>query len=294
MYLSIYFRKLNFEKKALKNNHMKRILVPTDFSKQSEVALKVAGFIAANSDIEIYILHSIEMPVNFSSVSTGTVPESIFHIKLAENKFEELLEKPYLEDLEVHEAIGHAEVYLDINEVVKERDIDLIIIGSHGISGFKEMFVGTNTEKVVSSSNVPVMVIKNEHESFNINNFVFLIDFSEDGIVPYKKALKFSKQVGVELKLLYVNTPSDFKSTDYINHKKDNFVNEFGLENHTFYIYNDSSIENGALNFAKENRVDLIGLGTHGRKGFFSFFNSSNISEGIVNHANMPVISFRY
>ena len=55
-------------------------------------------------------------------------------------------------------------------------------MGSHGISGFKEMFIGSNTEKVVRTANVPVLVIKNEHENFDINNFVFATDFSENSI----------------------------------------------------------------------------------------------------------------
>ena len=272
---------------------MKRILVPTDFSKQAEMALKVAAFIATKNDSEIYILHSIEMPMYLSSVSKGTVPESIFHIKIAENKFDELLEKSYIEDLEVHEAIGHGEVHLDINEAVEAKNVDLIVIASHGVSGFKEMFIGSNTEKVVSSSNVPVLVIKNDHQSFDINNFIYLSDFSDECKIPFKKAQKFAKEVGVSINLLYVNTPSHFKTTSEINQKLKNFVMSMGIENYTFHIYNDTSVENGALNFARETNADLIGLGTHGRKGLLSFFNS-NTGEDIVNHANLPVITFRY
>jgi len=272
---------------------MKRILVPTDFSKEAEMALKVAAFIATKNDSEIFILHSIEMPMYLSSVSKGAVPESIFHIKLAENKFEELLEKPYIDDIEVHEAIGHGEVHMDINEAVDKKNIDLIVIASHGVSGFKEMFIGSNTEKVVSSSNVPVLVIKNEHQSFDINNFVYLSDLSEDCIIPFKKAQKFAKDAGVSINLLYVNTPSHFKTTSEINQKLKEFTMSIGVENYTFHIHNDTSVENGILNFAKETNADLIGLGTHGRKGLLSFFNS-NTQEDIVNHANLPVITFRY
>ncbi|MBT7242752.1 MAG: universal stress protein, partial [Flavobacteriaceae bacterium] len=130
---------------------MKRILVPTDFSKQAENALKVAAQMAKKNGSEIYVLNSIELPSN--SESTGAMPESLFFIKLAEKHFEELLKKPYLEDLLIHEAIiGHGEIYNDVSEVVKEKNIDLIIMGSHGINGFMEMFIGSNTEKVVRTS----------------------------------------------------------------------------------------------------------------------------------------------
>ena len=61
-----------------------------------------------------------------------------------------------------------------------EFGIDLIVMGSHGASGLKEMFVGSNAEKVVRTSDVPVLVIKNEHRSFNVSDFVFASDFKND------------------------------------------------------------------------------------------------------------------
>ncbi len=272
---------------------MKRILVPTDFSDQAENALKVAVHIAEKNNSEIYIIHSLEMPLHISSAGdSGGMPESIYFIRLAENHFEELLEKPYLEDLEIHEAIGHGEVYSDINEVTMSKDIDLIVMGSHGISGFKEMFIGSNTEKVVRTSNVPVLVIKNEHEDFDITNFVFATDFSGKCCDSFKEAKKFSEGVGAQMNLLYVNTPGNFITTAEANKKMNEFVKELDIENYTLNIYNDTSVEKGILNFAKETSASLIGMSTHGRKGISHFFNGS-ISEDLVNHANRPVITFK-
>jgi len=206
--------------------------------------------------------------------------------------FEELLEKPYLSDLEIHEAIGHGEVYNDINEVAKNKEIDLIVMGSHGISGFKEMFIGSNTEKVVRTSNVPVLVIKNEHESFDITNFVFATDFSEKCCDSFEEAKKFSEDVNSQMNLLYVNTPGNFITTADATKKMNEFVKNIDIKNYTLNIYNDTSVEKGILNFAKETNASLIGMSTHGRKGISHFFNGS-ISEDLVNHANRPVITFK-
>jgi len=272
---------------------MKRILVPTDFSIQAENALKVAVQIASKNNSEIYIIHSLEMPLHLSSSGdSGGMPESLFFIKLAEKHFEELLEKPYLEDLEIHEAIGHGEVYDDINEVSQNKEIDLVVMGSHGISGFKEMFIGSNTEKVVRTSKVPVLVIKNEHENFNITNFVFATDFSENSKDSFKQAQKFTEDVNAQMNLLYVNTPGNFITTTEANNKMKVFIEEMNTKNYTLNIYNDTSVEKGILNFAKETNASLIGMCTHGRQGIAHFFNGS-ISEDLVNHAKRPVITFK-
>ena len=273
---------------------MKRILVPTDFSSQAENALKVAAQIAKKHGSEIYVLNSLELPSNLSnSGSTGSMPESLFFIKLAEKHFEELLKKPYLEDLLIHEAIiGHGEIYNDVSEVVKEKNIDLIIMGSHGINGFMEMFIGSNTEKVVRTSKIPVLVIKNEHLDFKTDNFVYATDFSEECKAPFKEAQKFAEMSNSSLNLLYVNTPSEFKTTQEINERIKDFVKDQNEENINIHIYNDTSIEKGILNFASETNANLIGMGTHGRKGISHFFNGS-VSEDLVNHANMPVMTFK-
>ena len=70
------------------------------------------------------------------------------------------------------------------------------------------------------------------------------------------------------------------------------FIKGLGVENYTLNVYNDSSVEKGILGFARDNNAQLVGMSTHGRKGIAHFFNGS-ISEDLVNHANMPVITFK-
>jgi nucleotide-binding universal stress UspA family protein len=272
---------------------MKRILVPTDFSEQAENALKVALKLSQKYGSEIYVLHSMEMPLHLATSSdSGSLPESLFFIKLAEKRFGELREKNYLDGVTLNETIGHNEIYEDIDEACAKNDIDLVVMGSNGASGFKEMFVGSNTEKVVRTSKIPVLVIKNNHSDFKISNFVFATDFSEEGRGALDKAQKFAKMVDAKMHLLFVNTPTDFKTSAQAQHIMEKFVRGMGLENYSLNIYNDTSVEKGILNFTQHIKAQLIGMGTHGRKGISHFFNGS-ISEDMVNHAKMPVITFK-
>ncbi|MAP53904.1 universal stress protein [Altibacter sp.] len=272
---------------------MKRILVPTDFSSQAENALQVAVQMAKKHASVIYLLHSLDLPLHLArSGSGGSLPESLYFIKLAEKNFEELLQKPYLQDVEVREAIGHAEIYEDVSEAVSANDIDLIVMGSHGASGFKEMFIGSNTEKVVRTSKIPVLVIKNHHPVFNIEDFVFATDFAEECKGSFNDALDFAEAVGATLHLLYINTPNDFRTSAEAHRMMQDFVKGTNASQYTLNIYNDTSVEKGILNYARDTKAQLIGMSTHGRKGLSHFFNGS-ISEDLVNHAKMPVITFK-
>lgn len=275
---------------------MKKILVPTDFSPQAENALKVAAQLAKKHESEIYLLHMLELPLNLidqaNSNSGGNLPEALFFMKLAHKRFKEVMESDYLEGITVYETVQFHEAFDGIIEVAKENEVDLIIMGSHGASGFKEMFIGSNTEKVVRTSNIPVLVIKNEHKQFNVDNFVFATDFSEECKEPFKRAIKFANSVGANIHLLFINTATNFMTTIEANEVMEKFLKGMEIKKYSLNIYNDTSVEKGVLNYAQSIDADLIGMATHGRKGLSHFFNGS-VSEDLVNHAKRPVITFK-
>ncbi len=147
---------------------MKKILVPTDFSEKAENALKVAAQLAKKFNAEIYLFHMHGAAMQIWSNPAGDtrsndLPEAIFFMKLAKKRFDELLSRPYLKGLKVHDTVEINKAFDGIMETSRKHDCDFIIMGSQGATGFKEMFIGSNTEKVVRTSEVPVLVVKNEH-----------------------------------------------------------------------------------------------------------------------------------
>jgi len=160
------------------------------------------------------------------------------------------------------------------------------------VSGLKEMLIGSNTEKVVRTSETPVLVVKKEHETFSIDNIVFASDFKEESKSAYFKAIEFAKIFGAKLHLLIVNTPKRFITSEHANERMQDFANSSNFLNPSMTIYNDLTIEKGIMNFSQSINVDLIGMSTHGRQGISHFFNGS-ISEDLVNHAKRPVITFK-
>ncbi|MCR5860729.1 universal stress protein [Flavobacterium sp. J372] len=274
---------------------MKRILVPTDFSDHAVHALKVAAQIARDNDGEIYLLHMLELPNQAGdAIGSGTdIPEIMFFMEKARELFEDIKNEPYLQGIEVTELIHFERAFDGIIKISKKNNVDLIVMGSHGASGFKEMFIGSNTEKVVRTSDIPVLVIKREEQAFNPDKMVFASDFSDEIKKPFAKVVDFANSFNAKLHLVYINTPNDFRSTHAAEKIIHNFAAGFQFRNgYTAHIYNDVNVEKGILHFANSVNADLIGMCTHGRKGLAHFFNGS-ISEDLVNHAVRPVVTFR-
>ena len=275
---------------------MKKLLVPIDFSAQAEYAAKVAVNIAKLTDSKIYLLHMLELPtgvIDPSSYGTSSnTPTALLFLKRAHQKFEAFKKLPFFDDIEVEDSVLFHKAYDGIIDESIKNDIDLIVMGSKGTSGLEEMLVGSNTEKVVRNSDIPVLVIKQEVENFKIENIVFASNFSIDARKSFQKILDFTSIFDAQLHLLKINTIHNFETTKESSDAIRNFVNEFDLSNYTLNIYNDVSVEAGVLNFAKVTDADIILLNTHGRRGLAHLFTGS-IGEDLANHAKLPVLTFK-
>lgn len=276
---------------------MKKIIVPIDFSKHSEYALKVAALLAKKYNLTIYALHMLDLQEFSISESPSSHQEKgIFFLKLAEKKFKNFLAQEYLKDVHLVPIIKHYKVFSEINKVAEEIEADLIVMGSHGASGLKEFFIGSNTEKVIRYADIPVLIVKNEINDVSFNNIVMATDFSEESIPAFKNSLQTLDFLKAKKQILYVNLPNEnFKTTPEMESMANRFLTQ--VEGNVDRLINVNfvcarSIEKGILDFANVTGADLIVTITHGRKGISHIFEGS-ISEDLSNHATLPIMTFK-
>jgi len=277
---------------------MKKILVPVDFSQHSEYALEVAASIAKKQNAEIVALHMMGLTdAVVTRNQSREVFEAMYYMRLAETRFAEFLDKDYLEGITVTDTVHNYTNFSEINDVAKEMKIDLIIMGSHGTTGLKEVFVGSNTEKVVRTSEIPVLVIKHQATEFNPQLGIFACDFLVNSIAPYKKAKRMFDLLEIKMQPLYINLAGDFRNTREIEKRILHFMNEAKEPNpfeclNNVVQYNDYSVEAGIFAYSQLTGADIIALPTQGRQGLAHFF-SGSIGEDVVNHSDLPVMTFK-
>jgi len=275
---------------------MKKIIVPVDFSKHSEYALETGAALAKQHNSELIVMHMLEMSESiFSASSAERGEENAFMLMVANKKFEAFLDQPYLEGLEVTPMVKYHKVLKEVAEVAADVRADLIVMGSRGHSDHDGVFTGSNTEKVVRYSNTPVLVIKSKPKSVNFEHIVLATDFSEESVPAVKKAHELLIELGQKTTLLHINSPNlTFLSTDEIDEKIATFLKLAKLNESDVTIarISDHNVEDGVSNFARKQQADAIAMITHGRKGLSHFFGGS-ISEDVVNHSKLPVITFK-
>lgn len=272
---------------------MKKIIVLTDFSDQSGNALQAAADLAKKHGAELLVVHMLELNQALITSPEGAyVEQTVFLVKLAEKNLKEFLDQPYLEGIVVTPIIKHYKVFSELDFIAAEHNADIIIMGSNGTSGLEEFFVGSNAERVVRNASLPVVVIKGEVTDFNIQRFVFACDFQDENLPAFQKAKEFATLFGATMELVYINTPNDdFLSNRDAYQRINKFLNKANAGQQV-EIYNDYSVEQGILNYGKSILADAIAIPTHGRKGLSHLFNGS-IGEDVVNHASIPVITFK-
>lgn len=275
---------------------MKKILVPIDFSDEAQYAAKVAAKIAKKTKSDIVLLHLLDLPSNtIDPAEMGNIydgPQKVFFMKSIHKRFEEFKNQPFFKGITVTEAVHFHKAFEGIIEESKKNKVDLIVMGSQGATGLKEMLVGSNTEKVVRHSHIPVLVIKQDIPNFDINNLIYASDFSDESKKPFKNVIDFAAIFGAKIHLLFINTIHNFEPTKVTRKKLEAFITDSNIGEYTVNIYNDTTIEEGILNFGKEVDADVIAINTHGRSGLSQLF-SESISKELANHALRPVITFK-
>lgn len=274
---------------------MSKILVPVDFSQKSEYAVKLAAKMGKKTDCNVYLLHLVELPsgiVDMGAGSNFSIPESMMYLRKVKEKLLNLKEKYFSEECNVKHAIRFQHPYEGIRDYAKKIDADLIVMGSQGLSDFEEMIIGSNTEKVVRTSEIPVIVVKKDSEEFKLKHLVFASDFKDDNKESFQKFVNFAKLFKSKIHLLKVNTIAKFESSSVTKQKIKDFINGLELPKNTINVYNDTSVVNGITNFSREIDADLIGLTTHGRSGLSNLFNGS-IAKSVSKNVLRPVITFK-
>ena len=159
----------NFSAKPQSIMQIRSILLPTDFSECSDYAVSYATSLARTFGASILCIHVIEPMVPAVGYSGMTEPLPLADITeqledSAGRALPKLAEREECAGLEIQELIVHGEAAAEIVRVAKERNIDLIVVSSHGRTGLGRMLFGSTAEAIVRHSPCPVMVVKPTQE----------------------------------------------------------------------------------------------------------------------------------
>lgn len=249
----------------------KQILVPVDGSPQSMVAFRSAVFFAQKYGSQLTAVHIEE-----SSDEDG------LKAKL----------DPHANGVTYNYLHKSGSVFREILNAANETDASLIIMGTHGVTGFQEFWMGSNAYKVVSSSKCPVLTMRENGGANDFKTIVVPIDSSFESRQKIPAAVSLAKKFGATIHVLGVSVDKD-KETEYQISAYSRQVIHSLEEEGISYVHEKrlgGNITNLAIEYAQSVKADIIIIMTEQEPQIGSFF-LGKFAQQMINHSTIPVMS---
>lgn len=279
---------------------IKKILVPVDFSATGQKVLEQVAVMAKKNEAEVVLFISLEGPIGNTgpdyfgvSITDPSKFDTLMKNWANKNmvKLEDKLEKAGVRN--VSHKIGKGTPYKMIVKVAKDIKADIIVMGTHGISGFREFAVGSNTARVVSEAPCPVLSIQKHSKKGGFTKI--LVPFRDK---PHARegvdyAIDLAKTYGATVQVLGISVdPADSaKRKIQLEAEQIKKISEKRGVKATVDVVKGRYVSENILDYARKKKADLVVLMADLDKSGISEYIMGPVIQRVVNHSKVPVLS---
>lgn len=278
---------------------IKKILIPTDFSDTANLALRHAVKMAKLLDARITLLHVVStfaFRVNLPEVEADEVQNSKLSGAIGAKLSAMANEISEKDGILVNTMVTSGRIREEVVRIAEEIDADIIILGTHGVSGLREFFMGSNAFRIVSEAACPVLSVQDLEQSVGFSNLVVPIDNSFHSREKLGISVRMAKIYNAKINICGLRS-HDHNDED-INAKfrmKMKQVEDFLIEKEVDFELTTlfcSNIAKATMDYAAEVNGDLIIIMNEQEINTTGFF-MGPYAQQVVNHSKIPVLSIR-
>ncbi|MEX1187765.1 MAG: universal stress protein [Bacteroidia bacterium] len=278
---------------------IKRILIPTDFSETADLALQHAVNMASLVDAQITLIHVVStfaFRVNLPELDFDEAQNNKLSGAVG-NKLSLIADEiSKNHGIKVNTIVTSGRVREEVVRIADEIDADVIIIGTHGVSGLKEFFMGSNAFRIVSEAACPVLSVQNHDNEVGFNSIVVPIDNSFHSREKLGISVRMAKTFNAKLYICglrsYDHNDEDLNAKFRMKMKQvEDFLAEKEVEFTTTTLF-CGNIAKATMDYAAEVGSDLIIIMNEQEINTTGFF-MGPYAQQVVNHSKIPVLSIR-
>jgi nucleotide-binding universal stress UspA family protein len=273
---------------------MKHVLVPVDFSEDSVNALDMAVHYANLMDYNIRLLHVIKDAVFYQRNFVLSNLVDVKNEKVIQNLKKIISQYSSKINNEIDFRIRSGKVYNEIANQAKYGEAELIVIGTHGTSGFEELWLGSNAYKVVNNSPCPVISVRNSYKRHHINRIVLPIDDTPETRQKVPYTARIAKQANAMVYIVQVTETQKDSVRERINEYANQvakFLEHNDIEFENEYLYG-KNLTDMAIDYALRKDADLISIMTEQSESTKNIW-LGPYAQQMVNHSPVPVLSIQ-
>lgn len=278
---------------------MKTILFPTDFSDNAFHASKYAAMLAKRFDAKLVLLnvYSVILPIVSESPMIFDKDDIIVRRQNdAELSLQVFTDKLMIETGLPSEQLVQLVEYGLVTDVIvataNRMNVDLIVMGTNGVSYMIDRWFGTNAEKVVESSKCPVWVVPADTPLNLPKVIMYAADFKEDEVTATYEILALAQPLGATCKVIHVHDYFELN----VNHTVKQEVAELKEEFQNFDVsikdINREEIVKGLETYVRTHKPDVLAMAVY-EKSFFSKLFNSSLTEHFIQEAKLPMLFIR-
>jgi nucleotide-binding universal stress UspA family protein len=274
---------------------MKTILFPTDFSPGADNALNYAIGLSDKLKAKLILYNSFHIPAYAGASIDEDVEGQLMNI--ANDQLYDLKNKILSENknLNVECAVNYGFAVDNIISIAEEKYADLIIMGTKGASGLKEVFIGSNAASVLEKAPCPVLVIPENAKFKNLDKIVFATDFNDSDFYSIEALAEIAALFNSEIMIVHVSqvAPTGDYESDLLLWYKGELKKKVNIDykNISFYNLVGGNVDYELEDFIEKNKVDLLALSMRKRNTFSKLFERS-LTKKMVYHSHTPLLAF--
>ncbi len=265
----------------------KRILAAVDFSKGSLRALQYAIALANKMEAGVLMCWVLK-PDNNEGLSNNTMENLVIE---ARTKFDELIEKHQkdLKNGKLEYKIRDGKVHVEVTNQAKYSDVSLIVLGTHGVSGYEEHFIGSNARRIVTSAPCPVLTIRKDYcHTKKIERIVLPIDTTNRSRQKVPFTTEIAKTFNAEIHV--VGTASANAEKKVVNKYTDQALKYISDRKVKTVLHNTSKKASDLIAYAQNVDANIISIMTEQEPSTLSILLGA-AAEQVVTHSPIPVLS---
>ena len=273
---------------------MKKILFPTDFSNVANNAFAHALGFAKLVHGELILLHTYELPIIDNQFAPQNYKEVFDSLELANfDRFKD--EIPKLRQIAIDNNCEHVkfshilmdgDLMFNVKELIKTDAIDYLVMGTSGATGWKEMFLGTNTGEAIANLSIPILSVPERATYSKIETIGFTTRFREKDKEALRSVIEIAKSTHALVKCLYVQT----KESDNTKAIYEEWEALFKEEPVQFFIIPSDKVNQTIEDFIAHQNIDVLAMLTY-KRTFFQWMFTTSFTEKMSYHCPIPVLA---
>lgn len=286
--------------------HVRKIMVPTDFSRRSEEACYYAVHLAQKLQAEIKIVHVYEKPIGDVHVKeTATFENFTMNLLLETEKkakaemvalfqrVKDYMDQHEIKGVKIHSSTMMGHIVRSLKGICGKYNPDLIVLGTVGKREASDSVLAGVATSIIKGLGIPVYAIPGPFKAKDIEmlNILYATDFNEKDHTSLNQLLSLMEPFEKHITCIHIDTANNPVHYEIMDELNEVLKQQYSQHQLACHLIIDEDVYHGIKDFADRSDINLLSFTTR-KHGIFKKLFRTSLFKKILQEANLPILIF--